>query len=798
VPATDNLIEGDLMQTIPTRQFACHLTTCAVALFCLLAAIGARAAGKTPVFLNYRDLKIYTFSAPDANNPAKILARTQLVNEGDTAVKISARLDSSPTLKIAGGKFAGSIPAGKSADWTWSFLAPEGFTHEILTGAIDIDGRRERDLYVTIQGADPPDFDGKFVEVVTERARAVATYAPRTRASIRAEMKALEAQRPKPAFTLAADGKTDYAIVVDALFLPKVEGDALANWRKAALTDMQQYLVTAVDDLQRCVKLQSGAVLPIQAAATGPAIVLRFADPEAGNELHDAYRLRTDGANIVIEAMSPEAARNGVYGLLTDHLDCHWFQPKQLGEEIIIPKDRTVRLPALDEIKGSRWFSTAGASWGVPPAWNMRNRAVINRGRMTFGHSWENYINNGQYPYDKFPEYYARDREGKRRSANFCSTNPEVIDIVAKKINTFFANNPDAIVASLDPNDYAAMCLCDNCLALDKQYGQTREDGTQVADRLLHFSNEIYQRLEPRFKDKHLGILIYGFQMDLPISAKGHSHHAGMICDMTWEYDHSRPFNDPTSKRNQVFYNLVKGWGQAIPDLGFYDYYGHFFFFGPWGMVHKMREDLPALRELGGTFVMPEAQPIFAAQGLNHYITDRLFWDLDADVDLLMEEFFTKYYGPAAEPMRDYWLAIERIYGTERAGYDPLFRVGENPATWTELDGYLAKARRIVADLPAEDKRFADRVTIASDGLEYGRLRYGYDSYYWVIAYANLGRKVDHAAGIEYLKQHGARMEELQKKYSMEDNYWPSLVANYFLLNSAAEIKGHEAALAKK
>jgi hypothetical protein len=215
-------------------------------------------------------------------------------------------------------------------------------------------------------------------------------------------------------------------------------------------------------------------------------------------------------------------------------------------------------------------------------------------------------------------------------------------------------------------------------------------------------------------------------------------------------------------------------------------------------MVHKMREDLPALHELGGTFVVPEAQPIFAAQGLNLYIADRLFWDLDADVDILMEEFFTKYYGPAAEPMRNYWLAIERMYATERAGYDPLFRIGENPANWAELEGYLQQARLAVANLPAGQKRFVDRVTLACDGLEYGRIRYGYDSRYWVLATANLGRTIDHAAAIKYLEQYGPRMVELQGKYPVEDTYWPPLIAGYFKLNPEAELQVHQDALAKK
>jgi len=763
----------------------------------LLLATGFEVVAATPSFPRYRDLKVYTTSMPDKVNPVKIIARTQFINEGQRVQRVSARLNPSPVMKVNGRTFAGSIRPGKSAVWTWSFLAPVGFTQEILTGSIDINGKRERDLYLTVQEADPADFDGKFVEKVTERARIVATYVPRNRQSLLAEMKTLAARRSRPLLTLAAAGVSDYVIVVET---PPTQ-------LTTVIADEQKKFDAAVIDLQRCVQLQSGAVLPIQHKTAGPSIMLRLANlGTAATGLQDAYRLRTEGRNVIIEANELDGLRNGVYGLLTDYLDCHWFQPKQLGEEIIIPKDRIVRLPALNEVKGSKWFSCTGASPGLPPEWNMRNRAFVNRGRMNFGHSWDGYINKYEFPYDKYPEYYAHDRAGKMlicdppgggTYTNFCSTNPDVINIVAKKVNAFFAANPDAIVKSLDPNDYAPLCQCDRCLALDKSYGQMREDSRQVADRLLHFSKEIYDRLEPKYQDKFLGILIYGYQMDLPKSAKGHAHHAGIICDMTWEYDHSRPFNDPTSARNRVFYDLIKGWSQTIPELGFYDYYGHFFFFGPWGMVHKMREDLPALHELGGTFIFLEAQPIFAAQGLNHYIADRLLWDVDADVDILLEEFFTKYYGPAATPMRNYWLAIERMYALERAGYDPLFRIGENPKTWIELESYLQQARQAVANLPASDQRYIDRVTFACDGLEYGRLRYGYDSRYGVIASANLGRTVDHAAGIAYLQTNRARMDELQKKYTMDDPYWPPVIANWFLMNFDGEIKQHQAALAK-
>jgi hypothetical protein len=33
-------------------------------------------------------------------------------------------------------------------------------------------------------------------------------------------------------------------------------------------------------------------------------------------------------------------------------------------------------------------------------------------------------------------------------------------------------------------------------------------------------------------------------------------------------------------------------------------------------------------------------------------------WNPDQDIDAVLKEFYLKFYGPAAEPMADYWSAI--------------------------------------------------------------------------------------------------------------------------------------------
>ncbi|MHB9106038.1 MAG: DUF4838 domain-containing protein [Armatimonadota bacterium] len=751
----------------------------------------------------YRDLKVYSIST--AERSGAITAQTTFRNEGEEPLALKARLNPCKAIGFAGGEFAAAVAPGQSAVWVWQFTAPAGVKREILTGSISVNGAVERDLFVSVQGRDPADFNDKGAEKITEAARVVATYAPRAQASIQAEVRSQQAKRQPIAVMLAAAGKTDYSICVEILPAPPEGQEALAFWKALPnLTAQHQELLEAVAELQRCLKLQSGAELPCCAKTDGPAIRLRWvAMGRSAYGLQDAYYLKTQGKDVIIEAATMDGLRNGVYGLLTDHLDCHWFQPRGLGEEIVIPADRTVRLPAIDECKGSRWFSANGATWGYDGLWDRRNRAVVNRARMNFGHAWEGYVNKNEYPYDKFPEYYAKDRDGKIRlfdndwsQTNFCTTNPDVLDIVAKKVNAYFAANPDAVVKSLDPNDYAPLCLCDRCLALDRQYGQEKEDGTDVADRLLHFSKEIYDRLDPKYQDKYLGILIYGYQMELPKGAKAHPHHAGLICNFPPRYDHSRPWNDPTSEKNRDFMRLVSGWGGRLKQLGYYDYYGHYYYFGPFAVIHKMREDLPAFRELGGTFLVLETQPNFGMQGLNNYIAARLEWDVDADVDLLLEEFFTKYYGPAAGPMRNFWLAAERYYALERPGTMTETRVAARPEFWTELEGHLAQAQQAIANLPAEQKRFADRVQLNRDAFDYARLMTR--TYDYTRRQERLGVKTDHAADITFLQEQAPRIEALQQKYLSTDPYWPVMVREYFFINVQDDIKAHQEAMKPK
>jgi hypothetical protein len=735
----------------------------------------------SPLPERYRDVRIYATSAPAPGDATTFMLTVWVENHGKETIDADMSLEANAVLGLPAAHWTALSPSGGNSKTSIPFKPTTAVKREIVHGEVRFSGLVDRDLFIAVQGPDPAGFKSDGVDPITVGAEAVAAYAPRTLDRVHRIMQA----RPvaKKTIALATDGKSDYHI-----HAPFQTG--------AALLPAQRELIDALADLQRCIAIQSGATLPILSENNAPGRAIRLVKDgpllSDGRHTNENYRLHVEpDGDVAITSPTFEGLRHGVYGLLSDHLDCHWFLPKKLGEEVAVSADKTVRIPSdLDETRTPSWYSVTGMSWGQAREWDLRNRSIINRGRMSFGHAWTGYVNAAEFPYDKFPDMWARDEKGKIllydkgwTSTNFCSTSPKVIEVVAAKVNAFFKANPEAIVASLDPNDLAPFCECERCKAVDRSYGITEQDGEHMSDRLLHFSKQIADRLDPAFKNRFLGVLAYGHQTNPPVSAQAPPQHATIVCDFPPYFDHTRPFDDPTSRWNKGFEKSLGEWAKALHggNLGFYDYYGQYSFFGPWGIIHKMREDLPAFQERGGTFLVIEAQPNFAINGLNLYISSRLAWDVDTDVDVAMEEFFTKFYGPSADAMRSFWLGAEKWYALERPGRRAAQRVGQHEDFWRELDASLKAAEAAAADAP---QRFRDRIAFVRDGFEYGR-----GAHELTRLIPRHGKPTDIPASIRFLESRRASVEAAQSKYTPQSDYWPIMLPAYFYPEFDAMIK---------
>ena len=90
---------------------------------------------------------------------------------------------------------------------------------------------------------------------------------------------------------------------------------------------------------------------------------------------------------------------------------------------------------------------------------------------------------------------------------------------------------------------------------------------------------------------------------------------------------------------------------------------------------------------------------------LNLYLTGKLLWNANLDVNALLEEYYETFYGPARAPMKAFWTLAERLWQDKRApGASGLLGVF-TAARIEELDALLRQAADLCVAASPERRR---------------------------------------------------------------------------------------------
>lgn len=106
-------------------------------------------------------------------------------------------------------------------------------------------------------------------------------------------------------------------------------------------------------------------------------------------------------------------------------------------------------------------------------------------------------------------------------------------------------------------------------------------------------------------------------------------------------------------------------------------------------------------------FIEDDVDGIFLcgiADYIDGYLTFKYMFNPDFDVDKELDEFFTRFYGPAAKPMKDFYLLTEKQFldpnNYPRQGYQAAEGITWSslgtPPVMEELHGYIRAARKAV------------------------------------------------------------------------------------------------------
>lgn len=472
----------------------------------------------------------------------------------------------------------------------------------------------------------------------------------------------------------------------------------------------------AAQELQTFVERLSGARLPIvnaESAPAGPKVLvgrsaltdalhadipsgfsralkeegfLIRAEPDtlilAGND--EGPGLKETPANPISFPNTYKGTLFAVYALL-EQLGCRWYYPGAFGE--CLPAARTLAVPAQNRIDRPA-FPVRGFWYGLPASqrgdkaakhdmdlWMLRNRflpygAILpSAGDGSVMKPFEKFrtvTTNGVKTkintlHEEHPEYFALNKDGSRNSHYLCLSNTNVIRIASDYARQWLRDNPDATGFGYAPPDGAPTCECPDCRAANLGFMQKPPADPRIQDiseGFYAFLNQVAAAVASEFPGKWITTTAYSGRIRPPEGVTLHTNISVHIALLGYSAHHRLDF---TSWQTREKLKLYERWGQLTPFAVDRPYYPPFQFHAhvPQPLHRTLAFHVRELRRLGLAGSEWEGRCAFMADGLNTYILGRCLWNPDTDIDALLADYYTRFFGAAAAPVRAFYEATE-------------------------------------------------------------------------------------------------------------------------------------------
>lgn len=447
-------------------------------------------------------------------------------------------------------------------------------------------------------------------------------------------------------------------------------------------TELPETLAKSVAELQRYIWRMSRTPVSIvvdNAPGTVLSVGCTSALKDAGLEQSlaglgpEGFIIRTRDRGVFLAGATDLGTQNAIYTFL-ELLGCRWFAPGAAWE--VVPHKRSISIGPIDlRQKPTFQGRLLWYAWGsrLPQKaqmevqeWHRRNKQ-IGAWHGTIGHAYAQIANPNEH-FAEHMEWFPM-IDGKRvPRGQLCTSNPEVVKRAIEYARMYFRNNPDATVVSLSPNDGGGYCECPKCEALGS-----------ISDRTLIFANQVADAIRDEFPGKYVAFYAYYLNAPPP-TVDGRDNVIVYIATrfITGGY---------------TFEQLVEGWSKHVKHLGIRDYYSVL----PWNwglpvnQVKEIQRGLKYYRDHGVIAISAESEDNWAPQGQNYYVAAKLMWDVDADLDAILDDYYEKCWGRAAEPMRRYY----DLWADGRVTNETLARALADLDDATRLEPAGAVRRRI-------------------------------------------------------------------------------------------------------
>jgi hypothetical protein len=366
----------------------------------------------------------------------------------------------------------------------------------------------------------------------------------------------------------------------------------------------------------------------------------------------DGFRIVNTGADGIVRIVSGDG-NGSIYAavtLLEQYLGVNYWGE---NEYTIVPR-HTIDFPPIDRIDNPAFRYRQSQHYALDTdtlyaLWmRLRQPGDVFAGGL-WVHTFNSLLPASVYG-DAHPEYYAY-YDGQRHpgsAGQWCLSNPDVLQIVAERLDSIFRAHPDRKIISVSQNDgNFTYCQCDSCRAVDDH--EEAHSGS-----LIRFVN----RLAERFPDRQISTLAYLYTMKPPRYIRPLPNVNIMLCSI----DCNREVSLTENSSGREFMAALEGWSCVSNNIFVWDYGINFDnYLSPFPNLHVMPDNIRLFHRHHASMHFSQ---IAGSRGgdfaeLRTWFAAKLMWNPAADADSLLSVFLNGYYGAAAGSLYQYIKLME-------------------------------------------------------------------------------------------------------------------------------------------
>ncbi len=461
----------------------------------------------------------------------------------------------------------------------------------------------------------------------------------------------------------AAAAAAAYVVPAEVIGSNLIVGNGVAKAKIVIDTDASQRTIEAANTFKNYIQKSTGAVLPLVTfeQLTEPSsndmthiyIGVSRAEDQAQHQdllqemnVH-GFIIDSQVNHIAIIGSTDWGTEFGVNEFLERFLGIRWLLPGPEGEDV--PMHSTVAIPhelIQDEpatISRSIFFLNTPAT----VEWGRRNGIHDN---IQFHHNLA--VLFDPVVFQDHPEYYVGGVVPTHPYEWQPCLNDTTAAVAIQRIKQYFDENPEAGSYSLGINDSTRFCAAD----IARANGKINSTGSlHMSDVYYPWVNQVVEGVlaDEQYKDKYFGLLAYWTMYDPP-SEPLHPHVVPYITEdrMTWG-------DESVAAEGKL---NVERWTQAAANIGWYEYLYGSPYNVPRVYMQRMADNYKYAQDQGVIGHVAEMFPNFG-EGPKAWVSTKLQWNADQDVNVLLNEWYTSAVGvDAAADLQAYYEIWEHFW----------------------------------------------------------------------------------------------------------------------------------------